>query len=844
MYIVDGERAAYSGPLLMSGAHAPCNGQDADSSPIEISMLYADVQNPSDMYWPNRAAAYQRAFPWISISLERVEGGLGAFERRVLDEARRGESSWDVVSIPAQITGDLVRLGALWDLSSFVRESSALEWENIFSFYREEVPVYDNKVRLIPLDGDLHLLFYREDLFEEFNVQVPRTWDEYTEAAKFFHGKPLGPDNTTIFGSCISRIDNCANAYWTSLILSSMTQANGTSSGFMFDPMDMKPLLGEAMDETLRFLDEQSKYGHESEFEGPCLGINAEINNGRCAMVYNWGNLLNDPDVEYLPYGITRTPGSTRVLDRETGRLVNCTMNTCPYEINDEDLGFINSPSYAAFGGWAGGVSAFTTDEKQRAAAEFLAWVSNSSQSLYDVIPNDNRTASFAQPYRRSHSQLSYWTDGPGRFDETTSMRYTEAVELVNGLNTAVELRIPSSESFRQVLNQEVYQFLTDIHQHENLTGNEDTRQAITKRINQKFQDVITMHDLENPDMPLIDSYQQSLGVFLLPPQDNNFIGNAARFSGWVLAGLVCIMAVSWFVWVFFNRKSHVVESSQPPLLLQMSVGVFFIGLAMVPLGIDDELLDEGDKLLDTACMAIPWLYVMGFSTLISPIMSKLRIYYSVFYYPENHESLRVSWRRWLLTSCLIFIPNITLLVAWTIIDPLFWKREDKENDHSATAGYLPDTFGRCTSNSSAFPIYAILLSCFNLVVCIIGILFAARCQMKVEFNELKWLSIAILPFIELWVVCGIAIFLTLEEPIELHTLLGLIMCVSAITSTLAIFGPKLRYLKKERRRNNEEREARLAAAESQPVGEDVSDSTMPSRISGPQMIRHPQVSL
>jgi hypothetical protein len=45
------------------------------------------------------------------------------------------------------------------------------------------------------------------------------------------------------------------------MILSTMTQTHGTSSGFMFDTADMTPLTGPALEETLRLLEEQVPYG-------------------------------------------------------------------------------------------------------------------------------------------------------------------------------------------------------------------------------------------------------------------------------------------------------------------------------------------------------------------------------------------------------------------------------------------------------------------------------------------------------------------------------------------------------------------------------------------------------
>ena len=95
------------------------------------------------------------------------------------------------------LSGSVLEKGGLADLTEFVRTNQDLQWPDIFPFNREVQSVFDNSVRLLPCDGDVHSLYYRKDLFEQYNVAVPRTWDEYTEVAKFFHGMEVPSANST-----------------------------------------------------------------------------------------------------------------------------------------------------------------------------------------------------------------------------------------------------------------------------------------------------------------------------------------------------------------------------------------------------------------------------------------------------------------------------------------------------------------------------------------------------------------------------------------------------------------------------------------------------------------------
>ena len=152
------------------------------------------------------------------------------------------------------------------DLGDFVRESSDLNWLDILPAFRDVITTYDGNIYMIPLDGDVHSLFYRIDILKEFDLPVPRTWDEYVEVAKATHGKTY--KNTTLNGSCIGRTVNSVGQYYANLVLAPITQTLGTRTGFLFDSENMTPLTGEALAEAIRQLELQAKYGtDDGEFD-------------------------------------------------------------------------------------------------------------------------------------------------------------------------------------------------------------------------------------------------------------------------------------------------------------------------------------------------------------------------------------------------------------------------------------------------------------------------------------------------------------------------------------------------------------------------------------------------
>ena len=113
---------------------------------------------------------------------------------------------------------------------------------------------------------------------------------------------------------------------------------------------------------------------------------------GSCVLTYHWGDLfkkhLISGSVISGKLGIAHTPGSTKVLDRETMKLVRCNTERCKYGKYFEDLDeIVNFSPYAAFGGWACSVNNYTTAQKKLLATQFCEFASSAAISAKTVIP-------------------------------------------------------------------------------------------------------------------------------------------------------------------------------------------------------------------------------------------------------------------------------------------------------------------------------------------------------------------------------------------------------------------------------------------------------------------------
>lgn len=786
----------------MSGESSSVSSPSAQSCPQNVRILVDDSSPEFFDFLDFHAARYQEQNPHIRIAIDAVAD--------LEDELLLQSNDWDGSIFPAQLIGSLAEKDVLWDLSQFMETSATLDWTEILPFFRNPFAVYgassDDQegdgdededapsavTRVIPLDGDLLSMYYRRDLFQQYNITIPRTWEEYNQAAAFFDGMPLGPGGSPLFGSCVSRIDRCSNDYWASLILASMTQTFGTSSGFFLDPASMTPLFGKAMEETLRIVREQFASGHDDELTGECLASNFAFNEGNCALTYNWGNQIVVPDTVVFDVGVAPTPGSTIVLDRLTGELIKCSPSLCPHGVYYSDIGLVNQAPYAALGGWVSGVANHAPQGQQYAVADFLAYVSNSQQSLGDVLPNTR--SSFAQPYRYSHVTSSNWIDAG--FGRSLASEYTEAIRSVNSDNSALELRIPSAARMRSIVDQEVFDYLLATV-NPGLTPGEDLRlrQESTVRMEQRIQDIITSEDRAGSEMRLSDSYRWSIGYSSLSEIDaNNYINEDFRDAAWGLSGLTCVICVSLMIWTFRHRNNRVMRAFQPFLLFQSTIGLLLMSSSIIPLGFDDTLYDV--EVLNITCMLAPWLYVVGFTLFFSAVYAKIRECINIYQDPQNYRILLVETKSCLRLCTRLLILNGTILGLWTGLDPLKWERQGVEGGFTLEDGTV-ETFGMC-SGGSASVAFAVILYAMNVLMALIATLQAFKCRFLVlEYNEMQWLPLSVFPFLEVWLIGGPILPIIHEDPTVLFVVLSAMIFASTAAGGMAVFAPKDWYIRK-----------------------------------------------
>lgn len=354
-------------------------------------------------------------------------------------------SKYDTAVILPQWLIDFVSAGYLDDLTARVKADAALQWDDIAPIFRNVSATYQGHTYSIPLDGDFHMVYYRSDLLKQAGLTPPQTWDDYLAIAQRFHGKDLNGDGAADYGSCLSKHPHENIASMLISIAAPFLQAKGTEQGAFFDPATMQPLVNNpAFGKALEIYQQTMAYGvpHDENLGG--VEARTLFITGRCALTMDWGDvgpLAIDRSISQVTdkVGAVMTPGTTQILDRQTGKLVACNKFTCPYAIDG-----VNHAPYAANIGWTGVIHAKAAPSVKDAAYAFLSYMSQPAQSNVDVTIG----ATGFNPYRSSQfMNVAPWLKAGMSLEAANN--YLGAIGIsLSSANMVLNLSIPHSQQY------------------------------------------------------------------------------------------------------------------------------------------------------------------------------------------------------------------------------------------------------------------------------------------------------------------------------------------------------------------------------------------------------------
>ena len=129
-----------------------------------------------------QVAAFEKQYPKVKVDI--VNAGTGADQYTKLQNTiKAGSGAPDVAQVEYYALPQFALSDSLVDLSSYgfgdlESKFSKGTWSNV---------AMDGKVYGLPQDSGPMALFYNEKVFDQYGIQVPKTWDEYVAAGKKLH---------------------------------------------------------------------------------------------------------------------------------------------------------------------------------------------------------------------------------------------------------------------------------------------------------------------------------------------------------------------------------------------------------------------------------------------------------------------------------------------------------------------------------------------------------------------------------------------------------------------------------------------------------------------------------
>jgi hypothetical protein len=300
-----------------------------------------------------------------------------------------------------------------------------------------------------------------------------------------------------------------------------------------------------------------------------------------------------------------------------------------------------------------------------------------------------------------------------------------------------------------------------------------------------------------------------------LPPVEEYFdlIPPATRIAGLTLGGLAILFSLFWIVWTSVYRQKDVVLASQPIFLLQLCVGALIMATTIIPRGFQEPM---EKSTLDVGCMAVPWLFTIGFVTAFSALISKTWRLNRLFKSGARFRRISIQPKDVILPFILLMGLSLVILIAWTIVSPLEWQRRDLDNFDQF--GRNTESIGGCyvCSGSNIPPLYfAVPLFAIEAVSVVIACHQSTRSRhIPTVYNESFYLFVTMGSILETFLLGLPIMFMVRDTPgprFLVESLLLFILCLAVLAP---IFWPKyqsLDLMKKERVQQQQEQSDRAS---------------------------------
>uniref|UniRef100_A0A7S4K3F0 G-protein coupled receptors family 3 profile domain-containing protein n=1 Tax=Odontella aurita TaxID=265563 RepID=A0A7S4K3F0_9STRA len=305
-----------------------------------------------------------------------------------------------------------------------------------------------------------------------------------------------------------------------------------------------------------------------------------------------------------------------------------------------------------------------------------------------------------------------------------------------------------------------------------------------------------------------------------LPPvqHDPQLTSQGYLAAGYLLCAMVVLTSLVCCGWTYWHHERRVIKASQPIFLYILASGALLMGMAIIPLGMQEgpsagqaELDAATQASLDAACGAIPWLITVGFSLTFSALFAK-EIRIAKLMLKKDMRRMQVSAAHVMKPALVLVGLNAIIMAVWTGVAPFSYKRLNTEG--------IVDKYGRPTQSIGMCVLppdpngdpngvwwVGVMFLCLVAVMNVTALFLALRQvyltrSIQTEFSESKFITLSMVSIAQAF-LCGTPMIVLgfSEGPATMFLLVSILVFIVCQSILTFIFLPKVYFLREANKR-------------------------------------------
>mmetsp|Transcript_26569 Transcript_26569/g.33836 ORF Transcript_26569/g.33836 Transcript_26569/m.33836 type:complete len:839 (-) Transcript_26569:94-2610(-) len=280
-----------------------------------------------------------------------------------------------------------------------------------------------------------------------------------------------------------------------------------------------------------------------------------------------------------------------------------------------------------------------------------------------------------------------------------------------------------------------------------------------------------------------------------VPNERLNFISTSLLGVGYFLVSVVLVLAVGILIWVYHHRKNALVKVSQPLFLTLVVLGSVISSLSIIPLGLETEYRDSYDiNMIDAACMAVPWLWGIGFAVTFSALFAKVLRVKLLYTAASKMKRRKIETKDVLSIMVVVLVIETSILLSFQFVSPLKWEREVLDDIN----GIAIESVGHCESESGWW-FFASLVG-FNILCLFYALILCFQTKhIPSDFSESSHIFLSVMFMFQVLVLAVPVSAMVRDNTNVFYFMRAGAIFLQNFTVLCIIFGPKMyRIYKKE----------------------------------------------